>query len=356
MPVQTAKSAESNEDYQQIIQNELDQSRRATKEINLMLEQSQAELTKLTQRSSAINSHLQQVQANFESMPRAEIRTAYNAALDAQQRLLVMRGQLEKLQSDKANLQKYVQFLEKSLQLLVDGALTSGKKSRGSGSQVLEMMISAQEAERLRLSRQMHDGPAQALSNFIVQTEIASRLFDMDASRAKEELNNLKTAAMSTFQKVRVFIFELRPMMLDDLGLYPTIKRYVEAFKEQTSVEVTANLKGQERRFESYQEVMIFRALQELMGNAARHNEDYGGKLQVTVTVSPEDNLVKVTVSDNGKGFDPSTLEESSGIGLKLIRERVEMLGGYMDIDSAVGQGCRVSFQVPVMDMEKVIK
>lgn len=356
MPPVNVKSVETTEDYQQQLQGELDQSRRALKEIKLMLEQSQAELTKLTQRSSAINAHLQQVQTQFETMPRADIRSAYNAALDAQQRLLVMRGQLEKLQSDQGNLQKYVQFLEKTVQLVNEGGLTSGKKARNSGSQVLELVIKAQEAERQRLSRQMHDGPAQALSNFIVQTEIASRLFDLDASRAKEELTNLKNAAMSTFQKVRVFIFELRPMMLDDLGLYPTIRRYVDAFKEQTGVEVTVNLKGQERRFEPYQEVMIFRALQELMGNAARHNEDYGGKLQITVTVSPEDNLVKVMVNDNGKGFDPSSIEDSNGVGLKLIRERVDMLGGYMEIDSAPGQGCKVSFQVPSLDMENVIK
>ncbi len=281
MPPQNVKSVETTEVYQQQLQNELDQSRRALKEIKLMLEQSQAELTKLTQRSSAINAHLQQVQTQFETMPRADIRSAYNAALDAQQRLLVMRGQLEKLQSDQGNFQKYIQFLEKTIQLMNDGDLTGGKKPRNTGSQVLELVIKAQEAERQRLSRQMHDGPAQALSNFIVQTEITSRLFDLDASRAKVELVNLKAAAMTTFQKVRVFIFELRPMMLDDLGLYPTIRRYVDGFKEQTGIDVNVNLKGTERRFEPYQEVMIFRALQELLGNASRHNEDFGGKLQI---------------------------------------------------------------------------
>ncbi len=77
---------------------------------------------------------------------------------------------------------------------------------------------------------------------------------------------------------------------------------------------------------------------------------------RLSVTVSPEDNLVKVTVNDNGKGFDPSTLEESNGVGLKLIRERVEMLGGYMEIESALGQGCKVTFQVPSLDIENAIK
>ena len=116
-------SSETTEDYPVQIQSELDQSRKALKEVSMMLEQSQTEMSKLTQRSSAINGHLQQVQAQFNSMPRADIRTAYNAALDAQQRLLVMRGQLEKLQSDEAHLKKYVQILETTYKSISDGKL-----------------------------------------------------------------------------------------------------------------------------------------------------------------------------------------------------------------------------------------
>ena len=66
--------------------------------------------------------------------------------------------------------------------------------------------------------------------------------------------------------------------------------------------------------------------------------------------------MVKVSVSDNGKGFDPATLEDSSGLGLKVIRERTEILGGFMEIDSAVGLGCKVTFQVPSLDIEKAIQ
>lgn len=354
MSMQTTTN-ETAEDYQGQIQSELEQTRKALKEISMMLEQSQTEMAKLTQRSAAITGHLQQVQAQFDSMPRADIRTAYNAALDAQQRLLVMRGQLEKLQSDESHLQKYIKILETTQGLVSEGKFSTTNKGKSSGSHTLEMVIKAQEAERQRLSRLMHDGPAQALSNFIVQTEIATRLFELDTVRAKEELNNLKVSAMTTFQKVRGFIFELRPMMLDDLGLYPTIRRYVDTYKEQTGHEVTLNLQGTERRFEPYLEVMIFRALQELLGNAAHHNEDFAGKLQITVTISPDDTVVKVSVSDNGRGFDPATLEESSGLGLKVIRERAEILGGYMEVDTAVGQGCKVTFQVPSLDIEKAI-
>lgn len=326
------------------LQKELEDVTKSLHEITLMMEQSQGELTKLTQRNAAITTHLQQVQGQMDNLPPEEIRNAYDSALDAQQRLFVMRGQLEKLQAEKTHLER--------LQTVLSGANASPISADVSATPALggkstmasvEMLVNAQETERQRLSRQMHDGPAQALSNFILQTEIAMRLFDVDATQAKDELNSLKASAMGTFQKVRNFIFELRPMMLDDLGLVPTIKRYADAFKEQTSLDVNVTVTGNEKRLESYLEVMLFRAIQELLGNAARHSQ----ATQVKVLLDVGDDRVRVSVEDNGKGFDPETVQQGSSLGLKLIRERAEMLGGNFELDSAVGRGARISFGVP---------
>ncbi len=337
------------DEFHDYIQAELEQSRQAYKEVTQMIEQSQTELAKLTQRSASITAQIQRMQADFDSVPREEIRAAYSSSLDAQQRLLVMRGQIEKLQNDQHNLQRYIGLLDKTHEFLMEGHQPSrGTKGGRSGSETLEKLINAQEAERQRLSRQMHDGPAQALSNFIIQAEIAARYMEMEPAKAKEELDNLKSSAMNTFQKVRLFITELRPMMLDDLGLVPTVRRYIDAFKDQTGAEAKIVLKGAERRLEPFIEVMIFRAIQELMGNAVRHNADATVKPQITVQMAIEDNMVRVMVSDTGKGFVPEDLSTTRGLGLKLIRERVEMLGGSVNIDSSPGQGARVAFQIPV--------
>jgi two-component system, NarL family, sensor histidine kinase DegS len=342
--------------FQEEIQAESDQTRRALKEVKLMLEQSQAELGKLTQRNTAITGHLQQIQGQFDTIPRPDIRTAYNSALDTQQRLLVMRSQLEKLQSDQTGMQKLLVFLEKTLSLLSEYQPVRGIKGSGShisgGSAILEKVIDAQEAVRQRLSTQMHDGPAQALSNFMIRVDIASRLLDIDPVKAKEELNNLKVEATRTFSSVKGFITELRPMMLDDLGLFPTVRKYVESFKEQSGIDVNLTIKGQERRLAPYLEVMIFRAVQELIGNVYHHNQDNPIKVVINLQILIEDNRIIVLVSDNGKGFDLETLEKSDGLGLKLIRERVEMLGGTLKIDSSVGQGCKVTFHVPSLETE----
>ena len=325
------------------IEAELEETQRAMREITLLIEQSQGELAKLTQRNAAITAHVQQMQGQIGQTTPEEIRMAYESALDAQQRLFVMRGQLEKLQGDRTHLEKYRAVLGHS----AAGGTPVAGPSTGPGKGPLagvEMIVNAQEAERQRLSRQMHDGPAQALSNFILQTEIAMRLLDVDPSQAKAELGNLKGAAMGTFQKVRNFIFELRPMMLDDLGLVPTIRKYVDAFKEQTSLDVSLTVTGNERRLEPYLEVMIFRAVQELLGNASRHSQATAAKIHLDLA----NEIIRVSVDDNGKGFDAESVRNGSSLGLKLIQERSEMLGGGFEIDSAAGKGARVAFSVPV--------
>lgn len=330
------------DDTRKTIQTELDETNRALREVTLMLEQSKVEVSKLSQRNAAITAHLQQIQTQSSNVSIDELRMAYESAIDAQQRLFVMRGQVEKLQGDQAHQQQSRALLEKVLTLLDRPVETAGGVSKSAAASI-ESIIQAQESERQRLSRQMHDGPAQALSNFILQTEIAMRLMDVDNAQAREELNNLKTSAMSTFQKVRNFIFELRPMMLDDLGLSPTIKRYADTFKEQTGMEIAVTVSGQERRLESYMEVMIFRALQELLGNAARHSQAN----VVKVLIDMSENLVKVIVDDNGKGFNTETLKQGNSLGLNLIRDRVEMLGGTFELDSTVGKGTKVIFAIP---------
>lgn len=337
-------------DLLDLVNDELEQSKRNLNEVSLMLEQSQVELSKLTQRNASITGHLQKIQSEFESTSKADIRMAYNAALDAQQRLLVMRSQLEKLQSEQTHLTHYMRMLNRIKDVLSD----SGKAIVGLGnkasSAVLEMVIDAQESERQRLSRQMHDGPAQALSNFIVQAEITNKLFDLDQTKAKEELLNLKNTATGTFQKIRNFIIDLRPMMLDDLGLFPTVRRYAEAFKEQTNTEVSVTIYGQEHRLEPYLEVMLFRAIQELLRNAHQHNQENSGKLKTEVQITMDEANIRVSVNDNGIGFDPGILNQTSGLGLKLIRERVDMLGGLFEVDSSIGQGCNVIIRVPSIE------
>jgi two-component system sensor histidine kinase DegS len=347
LPGQTQDHDELNpiDQLKQECRNELEQARKQLKETITLIEQSQLEVSRIQQKNTSISGHLQQIQAQLGSSTPADIRTAYDSALEAQQRLFVMRGQIDKLQSDQHHIEQYVNLLERTNQALESSEFIpqNSKNHQMDVAKSVEMIIQAQEAERGRLARKMHDGPAQALSNFILQTEIAMRLFDSDHTKAKAELVEVKTNAASTFQKVRDFIFDLRPMMLDDLGLMPTITRYVETFKEQSGIEVRLISTGVEQRFESYVEVMVFRAIQELLGNITLHSQ----ATQVIVQVDSSPEGLRVSIEDNGKGFEVDKVEEKGGMGLKVIRDRVQMLGGSFEMHSTPGQGSHILFQIP---------
>jgi two-component system sensor histidine kinase DegS len=328
-------------DVMEEVDQEISQTQRDIKEIDLLLEQSKGEVDKLTQRNATITAHLQQIQSQLDEVPPADIRTAYDAALDAQQRLVVMRSQLEKLHSDKTHLERQLEVLKKVREVGPGAAVVESNGRSPMAS--IEVMIQAQEQERQRLSRQMHDGPAQALSNFILQTEIALRLFEVDQEQARQELNNLKASASTTFQKVRDFIFDLRPMMLDDLGLVPTIKRYADHLAEKLGMDVMVNVSGSERRLEPYIEVVIFRAIQELLSNSALHMQASNIKVQIDIS----EKQVRTAIEDNGRGFDAHAVPGEAELTIKAIRERMTLLGGSFDLDSVVGQGARFTFTVP---------
>jgi two-component system sensor histidine kinase DegS len=165
----------------------------------------------------------------------------------------------------------------------------------------------------------------------------------MDKARAQQELSDLKNSATSAFQQVRDFIFDLRPMMLDDLGVIPTIKRYNVAFQEKSGIVVETSITGSERRFESYLEVMIFRAVQELLNAAVSQRQ----ATQVSVRVDIREASIQAIVEDNGSFLDQNSLENDGGVGPNMIRDRVEMLGGSFELDSSPGNGTRVKFEIP---------
>lgn len=335
------------EEFLKYTHDEFDQVSNGLKEIGLLVSQSQGEVDKLAQRNTQITSQLHQLQNQFETVPREDIRTAYEDAQDTQQRLFTMRGQLEKLESDQTNLTRYKDFLSRTLNTLDTTSTDLNIKVQdGTGETIIEQIIGAQEDERRKISRQIHDGPAQALSNFILQTEVALRLFDVDTEKAKDELQDLKSTASTTFASVRDFIFDLRPMMLDDLGLIPTIRRYTEAFQEKTGLEIAMIVTGSERRFEVHREVLCFRTIQQLLGNV----RDHAKATQVKINLNLDDAEVRVSIEDNGIGFNPHVPSDDNekSVGLAALEERVLQIGGAFSVASEPNEGTNVTLSIPI--------
>jgi two-component system sensor histidine kinase DegS len=322
------------------------------REIEILLKQTSGEIEKLQQRQTDAAARLRQVEANMEAYSRSDIKTAYASAQEAQMRLFVMKNQLEQLQNRQRAIARYISELEKMITIMeqVSEVTASAAPSDIAGPETFDRgaivrIIEAQEMERQRLSRQMHDGPAQSLTNLILQAEIVERLFDSDPPRARTELSNLKNSANTTFQRVRDFIFDLRPMMLDDLGLTPTLKRYIQTFESKTQLTTQLNALS-DRPLPPHMQVTLFRTVQELLKNAARHA--HATRVQISLDLQPDP--VIVTVEDNGTGFDPQEVLPAArqrSTGLANVEKRIEMLGGRTYIQSGAGRGTRVRVELP---------
>ena len=330
------------EQLKESLEQKIQQAEQKLGSVSKKIKQSQVEVDKLAQRQVENSTKIRNIKENTEELSPVAVRDAYEEALDAQQRLFVMRGQMEKFKNEQVHLQDYILQMQDISGFLSRTPLLEGGEIELNAAEVIESVIQAQEAERHKLSSKMHDGPAQALSNFILQAEIAQKLFEIDLDQAREELNDLKANANATFVKVRDFIFELRPMMLDDLGLIPTLRHYIEVFKEQNEMEIIFSASGTERRLDGYLEIMLFRAVQELLSNAARHSN--ASTIRIHIDTS-EDKIV-IDVEDDGKGFNVEQAMESS-MGIKVIKDRVEILKGNFNVDTAVGQGTRIGFNIP---------
>jgi two-component system sensor histidine kinase DegS len=333
---------------------EYDQIQKELKEIDILVKQSSSEVEKLAQQNAHLTNKLKAMEVNIDTMPRQDIKEIYNAAQKAQMRLFMMRGQVEQLQSRQDNLSRYAASLKKLLDIspyLAQGGDASGSGPKAEIPVSIIKIIDAQENARRELANQLHDGPAQSLTNLILQAEICERLFDSDPVRARNELVSLKDAVTDTFQKVRGFIFDLRPMMLDDLGLTPTLKKSVEDYEKKTGIACNLTISGQEQRLPSHTEVTVFRVTQELLSNVHRHAQ--ATHVQIMMTIDTD--RVTMVVEDDGAGFNVSDAlgpsQEHKTIGLTSTREQIEMMNGNIRIESSIGKGTRVEFWLPVADI-----
>ena len=348
-----ARAMEEDFSFQSFVEDtftEHEHTQKQLREIDVLIKQSAAEVERLAQRHAQVTNYVRQLQTNFDTIPREDIREGYEAQQNAQQRLFTMRGQLEKLQSDQRNLERLAEFQRKFLELSEgSGVMPQMRKGRATRDQSnVVRVVQVEESARQSLVRRMHDGPASSLSNFILQAEICQRLFDKNPDRARGELNALKATASVTFETIKDFIFELRPMMLDDLGVVPTLRRYVETLQEKDGPQISITVTGLERRLEGHVEITVFRAVQELLNNARRHAR----ATQVQVLLDLTQERLLAVVEDNGGGFNVEEVFSNSDanrtIGLTTIRERIEMLGGELNIQSSTGHGSRAEFVIPL--------
>ncbi|MDI6874572.1 MAG: GAF domain-containing sensor histidine kinase [Actinomycetota bacterium] len=213
---------------------------------------------------------------------------------------------------------------------------------------LLSRVNTAHEEERARIARELHDSVAQSLLKIIYTAGFALDFLKEDPRLAVEEIEEVQQRAKDCLRELRAIMSNLRPTSLDILGLRETIQRYAEQFEEEYAITTTVDLQGLESLSPSV-ELAVFRILQEELTNVRKHSNADSVRIK---TERRGDDLYLV-VEDDGIGFDPQALaaEQESGkhLGLVAIRERAELLGGEMTIDSEPGRGTRIVVRIPMM-------
>lgn len=268
---------------------------------------------------------------------------------DLQKRVRSVEQSIERAETIASQINVVLEYLSGDLNQ-VTRILESAKNRQQIGLKI----ILAQEEERKRIAREIHDGPAQSLANIVLRTEIAERmLVKKEFQLVQEELIDLKRQVRSGLEEIRKIIFNLRPMALDDLGLIPTLRKYVQDFEEKTKIRTIFDTVGKEMRLPSAMEAGIYRMVQEAFSNAYKHaNPSY-----VALEITYQAQIVKIIVKDNGIGFHVDLIEsrakDSANFGLIGMRERVELLEGRMEIESAIDEGTKVIIHIPINAEER---
>lgn len=212
--------------------------------------------------------------------------------------------------------------------------------------ELLARVISVQEEERRRIARGLHDETSQAIATLSVNLDfLQSTVAD---ARLKERLAKLRAVAEGTLDRIHKVIFDLRPRVLDDLGLAPAIAGYLESHLLPLGIEATLEAHGLEGRLPPEVETASFRIIQEAITNVVKHAH----ARHVQVCVDFNGTVLVMFAEDDGVGFEPQEVlnarEARRGLGLLGIRERVAYLGGTVNIHSRPGGGTRLYVEVPV--------
>lgn len=308
---------------------------------------------------------LANVSKSFMNYTEEEVKQAYSVANDLLVRVSINKMEEKQLRERRDELERRLAALlstiERADQLVTQVTtvityLTSDLKNVGEALETARykqdfaiQIIQAQEEERKRLSRDIHDGPAQMLANVLMRSGLIEKTFvEKGPNQALAELSNLKTMVRDALAEVRRIIYDLRPMALDDLGLTPTLKKYLSTISEyEKPIQIHFQSSGQDQRFDSNFEVGVFRLVQESVTNAIKHS----GTKEIWVKVEWLRDTMNILIKDQGCGFDPNEVKDKS-FGLIGMRERIELLKGDMKVNSSPGNGTSILFRIP-LDVEK---
>ncbi|MEK4384829.1 sensor histidine kinase [Solibacillus sp. FSL W7-1464] len=334
-------------------------------EIKIIIDESD-NLEKLLQLS---RQRLVVVSKSFNNHSEEQIRAAYENTSNLQLKVSLCREREKQLRDKRDDLERRLRTLYDTIERadhivnqvnVVINFLTTDLKNVGAALEQAKIkqdfgirIIAAQEEERKRLSREIHDGPAQMMANVLMRSNLIDRTFrEKGADAALKEIHDLKISVRNALSEVRRIIYDLRPMALDDLGIDPTLKKYLSTIMEYNpGVEIQFLSYNNERRIPSDYEVAVFRLVQESVNNALKH----GKPNLIIVKLEWLCDEINVVIKDNGVGFDTESVREGS-FGIMGMRERIDLLKGSLKISSSIGKGTTILMKIPLPTKDEEIR
>ncbi|KXS40673.1 MAG: two-component system, NarL family, sensor histidine kinase DegS [Candidatus Frackibacter sp. T328-2] len=308
--------------------------------------------------------NLMKVSQDLDDYSETDIKEAYEKAKDIQVELSLFEEKEKRMRQKRDELERRLKGIEEAVERaenlvsqikIIKDFLANDLQEFSSQMEGLKQkeqlgikIIEAQEEERKRVAREIHDGPAQLLANVVFKVDYSQKLLDNDVGQAKEELQELKKLVRKSLQDVRKIIFDLRPMTLDDLGLIPTVRKYIEDFMEKTGLDIQIKVLSEETDLKPSHEVVIYRIIQEALNNINQHAQ----AKRVDIKLELKCNLMNVVIKDDGCGFNVDEVLEGqagkSSFGLLSMKERVELVQGNIKFESQKGKGTKITLKIPV--------
>ena len=274
------------------------------------------------------------------------IRALRAFEVERQKHLVKAQADRKKAREEAFEAQKQVQVQTEKLNIELKGR----EEMLG---ELLHQVVSAQEGERRRVARELHDGTRQILTGLGLGLAAAGETTKTNPELAAQQLTDLKKLNAQALQELHHVIRDLRPSVLDDLGLVPALNAQVRDFESRTGVRIDFEVKGRKRRIRPDLETIIFRIAQEALTNIAKHAE--AEAVNVRLTIKPSS--MKLTIADDGRGFDADevlyrNVSQRSAWGLLGIQERVALVGGFCSIESEPGKGTTIRATIPLVAEE----
>lgn len=313
----------------------------------------------LTKEVQASKKRLSIVSKYFDQYSEDEIRQVYEKTHHLQTKLLMLRQEEKALRQKRDEIERRIVSLERTINRAeglvgkvsvvlnylnndfqqVNEIIKEAKEKHKFGLKIIQ----AQEEERRKISREIHDGPAQMLANILLRSELVEKTMrERTLDDALKEIKIVRSLIRQSLHDVRRIIYDLRPMALDDLGLVPTLNKYLSTVAEFHNILIDLTDLSSNKRLDTQYEVTLFRLIQEAVQNSIKH----ANATWIHVKFENTEEYLTAVITDNGKGFEMDKKREDT-FGIIGMKERVDMLSGKLVINSKPGKGTKVIVRIP---------